>query len=316
MEGHEEMGEVQDWGRCGEKKDIDKDEGRKGNDDVETKEINSTRKNDKDSDCDSKSVIQTEPENREIISNKSKSPEERLKSSETEKLLPELKLVYIEMQSVSRTMHWEQYIKCAKEGTFVSHKINKHYQTLLPRTKGFVWFRAVSEKHPAYSNDWFGNVRCSFDLVTFLENDPKVNMFLVDCAYFGYSSASRILLTYQKRYPNSKKLELHKLKYGDPLKLENGKLHFLIQDVTRDKWWGNHQTEFVIDTNTISARKLFAFCDIYAVNHSNANRKTRDGRKYVTHQCLIYNSSSRKECPSPWSLEKTQQMLDEQQGEI
>lgn len=234
--------------------------------------------------------------------------------TETEKGEPKPKpppcIGYEELNYLSRTMHFADFKKCVQQRSFIPSKVRKEYQTLLPKNGDFVWFRAESEDSNSDKNDWFGNIRCSFDLNQLLKQSPNVNLFYIDCAYFGYSSASRILLSGCSEYSNAKKIDLKSLKFGDPLLLNGDKLMFLKKDVSANqKWYGNHQTEFVVDAQTISLEKLFAASDKVVVNHSGANKLNKNNG-LVGHRCLIYNSSRRKLCPSAWNKKVTQEIID------
>ncbi|KAF2352571.1 hypothetical protein FHG87_016674 [Trinorchestia longiramus] len=222
-------------------------------------------------------------------------------------------LAYDEVSRLSRTMHYADFRKCFKAKKFITSKVKSQYKTLLPRNGDFVWFRAQNNGMNDDDQDWFGNVRCSFDLLNFLKENKSVNLFYVDCAYFGYSSASRILLTKKKKFGKAKKIDFGSLRYGDPLMFDGEKLFFLRKDVSSNKkWYGNHQTEVVIDASTIDTRSLFALCEKTAVNHSNANRIAKN-KRFVYHQCLIYNSTN-KNCPSAWSAEETAKCLKDFMG--
>ncbi|KAF2352572.1 hypothetical protein FHG87_016675, partial [Trinorchestia longiramus] len=213
-------------------------------------------------------------------------------------------LVYEEVAKVSRTMHIVDYEKCVKAGEFISSTIRYSYKTFLPRDGHYVWFRAQNNSVSSETHDWFGNVLCSFDLLEFLRGNQNVNLFYIDCAYFGYSSASRILLTTKIQEPNAKKIDLSSLKYGDPLMFDGEKLLFLSLDVGRTrKWFGTHNTQIVVDANTIDLRNLFEICEKTVVNHSKANKMDRN-QCFVQHQCLLYNSRG-KVCPSAYTVKDT-----------
>lgn len=215
------------------------------------------------------------------------------------------------MVQIGRTLHYKDFQSCSEAETFLWSKVTSKYRTILPRTGNFVWFRAMSERDSLVRHDWFGNVRCSVDLLDVLKQDPKINMFIVDRSYFGHSSATRILLTHQTELAESRKLNVNDLKIGDPIMFEDGKLMYLCKDLSEGKfaWWGNHQTEFVIDSDTVCGKQLFKMSKKEAVNHSHANRKVKNKERMIAHQCLIYNSS-KKTCPSAWCQEYSQQMLD------
>ncbi|KAA0199007.1 hypothetical protein HAZT_HAZT002229 [Hyalella azteca] len=223
-------------------------------------------------------------------------------------------LAYDEVTKVSRTMHFDDFKACFQKGKFIASRVKPQYKTLLPKNEDFVWFRAQSDCANGELQDWFGNVRCSFDLVKFMRDNMNVNMFYIDCAYFGFSSASRILLSTRTQYPGAKKIDLDSLKFGDPLMFDGTKLMFLRKDVSSNrKWFGSHQTEVVIDAQTIDLGKLFTICDKVPVNHSRANRKNKNG-VFVFHQCLIFNSLKRKICPSAWTVEETRKSLNQLLG--
>lgn len=227
-------------------------------------------------------------------------------------LRPPPTLKYTALVSIARTLHFQDFQACAQAEEFKWSAVTPKYRTKLPKNGKFVWFRAMSVGDSSDKHDWFGNVRCSItsiDLLQLLKRDPSIKMFLVDLVYFGYSCGTRILLTRQKKLPMCRLLNIDSLKYGDPLMLENGKLMFLNKNVSLDKsWWGNHQTEFVIDLDTIDAKMFFKMCTVEAVNHSNANKKMKKADCFVRHRCLIYNGNQ-AECPSSWCQDHTEKLL-------
>jgi len=210
--------------------------------------------------------------------------------------------IYEEVESISRTMHIDQFTITQQLGDYVSTPLNKLHGTKARMNKA-IWFRAATKQdlNPV-NQDWFGNVRMDIDYKDII--NPEYNYFIVDYATFLHSYATRVIVTKQHNWPGARRLDLNYLQQGDPfLYSGDGKL-FMATKTRKSKREMLHRLHFIVDVETVCTQHLYRMSKIVPVNHTEVNKLDRVGN-LCQHQCLQFNGGLKTKCPYKSSARNT-----------
>ena len=214
---------------------------------------------------------------------------------------------YTKATFISRTIHLDQFEETLKRQDFFPQAVTKLHGTKL-RLNQSLWFRAIDTRHRVRKHDWFGNVRLSL-VPTKLIFEEGIHLFIVDFVAYIESAATRVLITKEKSWPKSTKLNVKALKESDFFFMRKNEMKYA-SEIQVDGRMLEHKLHFIIDASTVETRHLFKECTIEAVNHSYVNKKDENG-KYKSHQCLIFNGGKRKNCPFKGTVLQTNERIQD-----
>ena len=223
--------------------------------------------------------------------------------------------VYEEMESVTRCLHWEDFMESFEKKMLVPQQVR---DSKVFQSDNVLWFAPTA---PMEDHNMFGNVSFVIDWEHLL-NKMGPHIYEIDQALFNDHSYTRLLLTKEEYTGVNPKL--HKVNLDSPnsvLKNENRIYSHIVIAQCKTGRTGPHQLQIAVEADKSDARWLFENCSIFANDHKQANycaseyyghdiiKSTGERRVYAPYRCYKYNTGTDVMCPNGWSKKETEQWL-------
>ncbi|CAL4179459.1 unnamed protein product [Meganyctiphanes norvegica] len=223
---------------------------------------------------------------------------------------------YTSFQSIERTIHLDD-IPNKNDEKFMTSNISFEDKSLLSEDTNVLWFKNNS---PENKNHFYGNVRFSISINKLLKHllSNGYKLYWIETVFWEKSVDSRIMLTKKnlEGVPNDSidsslilPRESSMRELGYPIYQDDSGIFYELKNLTGFQYsQKRHEVEFVIEPTEEDNLWLYQNCDRLPVDHSQANKKTEDGR-YVPRSCHKHNSMRKEECPTPYSKKETEQEM-------
>ena len=165
--------------------------------------------------------------------------------------------------------------------------------------------------------NFYGNISFVINWEEVLEK-LGFHIYLIDQAVYKNKSFTRILLTNKNYFQLEELTNTVMNREGIAIKKTWGQYYHVLKCFNKETM-GFHELQIGIETTDADARWLFQNCSAQANNHSNVNiRHSRPivhpgskPKNYVSYRCYKYNTAQNKDCPHPYSITETEELIDE-----